>query len=258
MKPIRFENHFMERVMEITFPEGFVLEKDEDLKYLKNQWTRNISLWHSPYTCLFDLENVQISESQKQPFLKLLDFFKRFFMKDFIAYTPSNPFSDRIELKVFSSFDEALSKTRLGIEKKSREPTDLRSSIQIENDFQSHCMEISFLVDTTFKDSKDIDILSSKIKNILMMWHTPYSVLFNCVNCEFEEPAKLAFANLEKFLKAFFCKAIVGYAPKGKKETYPFAMVRSRHLAAGQVEHSGLTAGSVANCSSRKEKKDEV
>ena len=57
---------------------------------------------------------------------------------------------------------------------------------------------------------------------------------------------------MEKFLKSFFCKRIIGYAPKISKESYPFETFRSRHLAAAQLEHEGLQSGNVANCSTKK------
>ena len=254
MQLIVFENHFMPRVMEIRFPEGFAVSSKEDLQNLKSQWMQNIALWHSPYVCLFDMTDFSVEEGLYSEFFKLVEFFKKFFMKEFIPYAPTPRFLGEVPFKILPSYEEAIGLTRLAPKGPalSRNLSDLRSKIQIENDFSNHVIEISFLEETIFTTKEDIEILSSKLKNILMMWHTPYSVMFNCVNCLFEEEAQGAFAKLEKFLLSFFCKKIIGYAPKGLKVSYPFEVVRSRHLAAGQLEHSGLQPGAVANCSSAK------
>lgn len=252
---IEFENHFSKRVMEILFPDGFRLEKSEDLMKLKREWTANLKNWHSPYTCLFDVRKFVLDPAQKDAFARLVQFFGTFHMKKAIGFADGEADFSQFPFEVFSSYDEAASKTGLGREGGlKRDLADLRSRIQIENDFNAHVMEVSFLADTHLESAGDIATLKSKITNILRQWHSPYSLMFNCVNCTFSQEAKASFSSLEKFLKSFFCKEIIGYAPKGERDSYPFKMFRSRHLAAAELSNSGITPGSVANCSTRKEK----
>jgi hypothetical protein len=205
----------------------------------------------------------------------MIKFFENFFMRKIVGFCDENssfgeilssrglmPLSSRgltagsietFPFEVIVGYENAIATTGLSKQGRlTRNLDDLRSRISIDNDFNAHVMEINFLSDTHFETKEDVDILKSKLKNILRMWHSPYSILINCVNCTFSEQAKIEFASLERFLKGFFCKKILGYAPKADKQTYPFDMVRSRHLAAAQLENEGLQSGAVANCSTKK------
>lgn len=250
---IEFENHFSARVVVIVFPNGYKVTEEQDLIKIKDAWTKNLKSWHSPYTCLFDLRNFQLPSELESSFDKLIQFFKNFFMRKIIGFYDENSIKINVKFETVIGIDTASAQTGLargkGFEKNV---TDLRSKIQIDNDFNAHVMEVNFIDNADFLTKEDIAVLKSKLQNILMLWHTPYSVIFNCVNCTFSAEAKNEFSRLERFLKSFFCKTIVGYAPKANKETYPFPMFRSRHLAAASLENSGIDSGEIANCSTRK------
>ena len=249
---IRFENHLSARVVEILFPEGYEIATVEHLEFLKAAWSENLKKWHSPYTALFDVRQFRVAPDQKEAFERTIKFFKNFFMKKIVGFCLEHETRTDFPFEVVPGYEAAALTTGLarggGL---VRDLADLRSRIQIDNDFNAHVMEVSFLAETFFETAADVEILRSKIQNILMMWHSAYSVLFNCVNMGFSAEGKLAFARTEKFLKAFFCKEIVGYANKFEKDTYPFKTYRGRHLAAGALEHSGIESGAVANCSTR-------
>lgn len=250
---IEFENHFSARVVEIIFPDGFKVTTPEELEELKAAWKANLKSWHSPYTCLFDLRNFTLSQNMQNEFQKVIKFFGNFFMRKIIGFCDESSPSSDFGFEIIAGYEKAAAAAGLSKEGKlSRNLEDLRSRISIDNDFNAHVMEINFLGDTHFETKEDVEILRSKLKNILRLWHSPYSILVNCVNCTFSEHAKEEFSKLEKFLKGFFCKKILGYAPKADKQTYPFEMVRSRHLAAAQLENEGLQSGAVANCSTKK------
>lgn len=253
-KKIEFENHFSLRVMEIIFPSGFQITKPQDLEELKAAWKDNLKFWHSPYTCLFDLRNFVLSETMGSDFERTIRFFQNFFMRKMVGFYDLNSVKINVSFEVFENYEQASSAAGLNKEggKLARNLDDLRSRISIDNDFNAHVMEINFLADTHFETKEDVEILKSKLKNILRLWHSPYSILINCVNCTFSEQAKESFGSLDRFLKGFFCKKILGYAPKAEKQTYPFEMFRSRHLAAAQLQHQGLQSGAVANCSQPK------
>ena len=250
---IEFENHFSARVVIIIFPDGYKIETEEDITNIKNAWTKNLKSWHSPYTCLFDLRDFHILAEHEFAFDKLINFFKNFFMRKIIGFYDEQSNKVTVKFDTVVGLDNASAQTGLSREKDlDKKITDLRSKIQIDNDFNAHVMEINFIGDTHFVTAADIGVLKSKLQNILMLWHTPYSVLVNCVNCTFSEDAHKEFLKVERFLKGFFCKSIIGYAPKANKETYPFLTFRSRHLAAASLENSGIESGEIANCSSRK------
>lgn len=249
---IKFENHLKERVMEIQFPLGFSVTSALDINEIKQAWTQNLKRWHSPYTVVFDARDFVVSPEMKAEFEKLVTFFSKFFMRKIIGF--ANEARSDLPFETFPSYDEAIKTTGLsrgaGL---TRDLTDLRSRIQVDNDFNAHVMDITFLAETTFETKEDIEILRSKLQNMLMLWHSPYSVVFNCLNLHFSEEARLLFVpRIEKFLKSFFCKKVIGYAPVDAKETYPFETFRARHQAAAHLENSGLQSGAEANCSTRK------
>lgn len=250
---IEFENHFALKVVVIYFPEGFSITTENDLAELKNAWSKNLKSWHSPYTCLFDLRKFHVEKNLAPQFDKLIAFFKNFFMRKIIGFYDENSNKIPVNFDTVDNFELAAAQTGLARNRNfEKKVTDLRSKIQFDNDFNAHVMEISFVAETEFITKEDMAVLKSKLQNNLMLWHSPYSIILNCINCTFSPEAKNEFVKIEKFLNSFFCKKIVGYAPKGEKETYPFTTFRSRHLAAGSLENNGLEAGDKANCSTRK------
>lgn len=252
-KPVHFENHLSLRVMEIHFPEGYAIHGQDDLQALKRAWQGNLSKWHSPYTLLFDARAFEVDEAMRPAFEKLVAFFKGFFMRKVVGFCEPGRPPAWMPFEVVEGYEEAAKQTGLGREGGlKRDLADLRSRIVVDNDFTAHVMDVSFLAETTLRGASDVEILKSKLTNILMQWHTPYSVLVNCVNLRFDPEARVAFGRLERFLKGFFCKTIVGYAPVDDKAGYPFPTYRARHQAAAALEHEGLVSGDVANCSTRK------
>lgn len=254
MLQIRFENHLSLRVMEIHFPEGLALRDAAALQALKAAWTGGLKSWHSPYTCLFDCRKLELDPALRPDFERLVKFFGNFFMRKIVGFVDEGqePRTD-LPFAVIAGYDAAAKAAGLargaGLK---RDLGDLRQRIQIDNDFNAHVMEVSFLAETELAGAADVAVLKAKLQNILMQWHTPYSVMFNCVNLKFTPEAKQAFAPVERFLRGFFCQDVLGYAPVDAKENYPFPTYRARHLAAAKAEHQGLQSGAVANCSSRK------
>ncbi len=250
-KKIIFENYFAKRVMEIKFPDGFSLQYKDDLDYLKAQWSQNLKMWHSPYTCLFDCRQFELSESMTEPFEKLLSFFSHFFMKKIVGYSSGQPF--KVPFEILGEYNEA--REHLGLDRVSgatKKLENLRDRIQIDNDFNAHVMEVQFLEETFLETTEDFAILKDKIKNNLRLWHTPFSILFDCRFLTLSSNTHQDMLSFERFLKGFFCKKVAGYSPKESKEKYPFETFRSRHAAAGVLENQGLQSGATANCASKK------
>jgi hypothetical protein len=250
---IVFENHFSARVVEVLFPDGLNIKTEQDLLYIKNEWVKNLKSWHSPYTCLFDCSNFQINKELIPQFNKMIQFFSNFFMRKIIGFCESSSELPELNFEIIVGYDNAKAKTNLVKDKFAKKDLEnFRSRILIDNDFNAHVIEVQFAIDTEINTKEDIGVLKDKLKNNLRQWHSPYSILINCVNCSFSQEAAEEFKIIEKFLKTFFCKQIIGYAPKVSKELYPFQTYRSRHLAAAELENNGLQSGAIANCSTRK------
>lgn len=249
---VRIESHFSARVVEIFFDSGFQINSSDHLNTLKTAWMAELKKWHSPYTCLFDVRQLSVDASQKPAFDRLIKFFGQFHMKKILGFSEAPVENDVWPFEVIVGYEAATQQTGLGREGGlKRNLEDLRSRISIDNDFNAHVMEISFLAPTRLETAADVLTLKSKVTNILRQWHSPYSVLFNCVNMTMSAEAFAAFGPFERFLKAFFCKQVLGYAPKDDKDKYPFKTFRARHAAAGALDHEGLQSGAVANCSTK-------
>jgi hypothetical protein len=250
---IEFQHHLQARVMEIHFPDGYSVASQDDIQALKRAWMSALRTWHSPYTCLFDARNFRVDESMREPLARLVTFFKGFFMKKILGFCEEGATPpEGLPFEILSGYEAASKETGLGREGGlKRDLGDLRSRIVVDNDFGAHVMEVSFAAETNLATAADVEVLKSKLTNILMQWHSPYSIVFNCANLKFEAEAKEAFPRLERFLRGFFCKAVIGYAPAGAKDSYPFRVFRARHVAVAELEHEGLVAGDVANCSTK-------
>lgn len=216
---------------------------------------QNLKSWHSPYTAILDFRNITVAPNMVADLKKLLEFFKKFFMRKALGIVASVQQQQQLqplEIELYLIPEEAYNHTGLGRLKAEAAVTDLRSQIRFENDFQAHVIEASFLGDVHFESAADVAIFKSKLINNLKLWHTPFSLIIDCSHSTFSVEARKAFASLERFLRGVFCKAIIGYAPKQEKDQYPFTTFRSRHKAAAQLEHSGLIGGDTATCGSKK------
>lgn len=254
---IDFENHIKEKIMEIKFKENSTIESKDALLLLKSKWRGNLKFWHAPYTCLFDIGGLVVNTNIIDEFKNLLEFFKNFHMRKLILYYDNPQTELFLKLKdvqfieFVQGYDNALKKTRLFKDyKNSQDDVSLKSKIKLENDFQGHVIELSFSHDAIFSLDSEMDVLFKKIKLNLLLWHSPYSLVIDCQNLTIEEACFQGFERLEKFIRTFYCKKIVGYSPKRDK-TYPFKVFRSRHLALSHIEGEGLLKGDVANCQSR-------
>ena len=135
---------------------------------------------------------------------------------------------------------------------KTREPTDFRSSIQLQNHFQQHTVEMSFSIPVVIDQKAQVQTLKSKLMNNLMQWHSKWSLLVDCANLEVAPVVHEDFEKMLATLRGFFLKQAVGYAPRIAKENYPFEVYRVRHRAAAVLEGEGNFSGDKADCKSRK------
>ncbi len=254
MKP-NFDNNFQRKVMVITFAEPTVIASEKDVMELRSQWMTALKSWHSPYKALVDLANLTVKADDetkvREALNRMVKFFEGLFLRKVVAF--GFDFSRGHELLPFDlaeTEEEARDKVGLreGIVRGA--PGDFRSSIQLQNHFRQHTVELSFAGPVLLESVEQVAVLKSKLMNNLMQWHSKWNLLIDCANFEVSEAAREALANLEKPMRGFFMKEWIGYAPKGDVGQYPFKTFRARHNAVARLEAEGLFSGDSAQCKS--------
>ena len=85
---IHIDNHFEQKTVELSFQGPVSLDK-EKLVILKSKLTNNLMQWHSQWDLLVDCSNLEIPEPEWEEFQKMLRFFKGFFLRDLVGYSPA-------------------------------------------------------------------------------------------------------------------------------------------------------------------------
>jgi hypothetical protein len=175
-----------------------------------------------------------------------------FFLKKAVIWGLDADFAALMPFEVCANEEAAWQAIGLRKAKGASDPVDFRSSIQLQNHFHQHVVEMSFSADAVL-DSKDkLQTLRSKLTNNLMQWHSAWSLLIDCSHFEVSEDLQVEWDVMLKFFRGFFLKEVLGYSPKSKELKYPFTVYRARHNAAGRLEGEGLFSGEDADCKSRK------
>lgn len=254
---INFENNFQRKVMVITFPEPVVITTDKDVMELRSQWMGALKSWHSPYKALIDLANLSVvpaggqEEKLREALARMMKFLEGLFLRKAVAFGFDESRGHAcLPFEFVAGEEDAREKVGLREAIARGAPGDFRSSIQFQNHFRQHTVEMSFSVPVVMESREQVDILKSKIMNNLMQWHSKWNLLVDCANLEVTETARPLLAALEKPLRGFFMKDWVGYSPKGTIEQYPFKTFRARHNAVARLEAEGLFSGDAAQCKS--------
>ena len=243
--------------MIISFPEVVVIASDKDVMEMRNQWMVALKSWHSPYKALVDLANLSIApatgqeEKVRDAFARMMKFLEGLFLRKAVAFGFDESRGHGVlPFEFAKDEDEAREKVGLREAIVRGAPGDFRSSIQFQNHFRQHTVEMSFSVPVVIESKEQVDILKSKIMNNLMQWHSKWNLLVDCANLEIVESVRPLLAGLEKPLRGFFMKDWVGYSPRGSAEQYPFKTFRARHNAVARLEAEGLFSGDAAQCKS--------
>lgn len=232
-----FHNNFKQRLMEISFPNPIRFAEPAVLYQLRTAWIDNLRHWESPYNCLVDCRNIEEVDTQQRDCLqRLVEQMRDMFMKRVVGWVDDfSQISDEtraaLPFEVLEGYGDSLD--RLGI----RHPclccsprAELRSRILIENDFEQQSIELSFVGAVDFSQVEDFAVLQAKLETNLYLWHTGYAVLINCENFRIAPELHDSFAQLEYFLRGFFCRGIMGYGG-GSRLRLPFPACRTREDA---------------------------
>lgn len=253
---IHFEHDYQNKIMTQVFTEPFVLTSEQDVQSWRQTWMDALKSWHSPYKTVINGEKLSLAsgadkEQIRAAFLRLEKLMSGFFLKKAVIFGLDPELAAVVPFDSFRSEEEAMD--AVGVRTRvQREPGDYRSSIQLQNHFRQHVVELTFATDTVIDTKEKVQILRSKMTNNLMQWHSAWSLLVDCSQLEIKEEVFPEIESMLRFFKGFFLKEVYGYQPKSKELVYPFKTYRARHNAAGRLEAEGLFSGEDANCQSRK------
>jgi len=251
-----FESDYRSKVLFINFTEPYTLSSNADVLRWRSQWTQALSSWHSPYKALIDCSNLSVAADAdlEKSFETMMAFLKGFFLKKAVGFGYSESQGhDLLPFSVLSSEDEARAKAGLRGPRQGRKGETFRSKILLDNHFQQHVVEMSFADEVVIEGPDELKVLEDKLTNNLMQWHSAWSLLIDCSKLRINPELEDSFQRLERKFRGFFLKKIIGYSPASKGESYPFAVFRSRHRAAAELESEGLFSGEDAQCLSKKQ-----
>ncbi len=253
---IQFEHDYQQKVLTQSFPEPVLLAQDADVMQWRQLWMDALKSWHSPYKALIDGRQLRLAfdadrTKLQAAFQRMAKVLNGLFLKKAIIFGVDEELAALLPFEVY--LDEASAYEALGLRVKVQgEPQDFRSSIQFQNHFRQHVIELSFSADAELDSKEKLTALKSKLTNNLMHWHSAWSLLIDCSQLTISEELFPEFEKMVKFFQGFFLKEVLGYQPKQKDLKYPFTVYRARHNAAGRLEAEGLFSGEDANCRSRK------
>ncbi len=252
---IKFEPNYQLKYMTQTFVEPVRLSTAADVQKWRSEWMKALSSWHSPYKALIDCTNLEVDDTPEvvKAIEIMVKFFNGFFLRKVVGFSLNVAKLKHLPFEMFENIEDA--SIGLGIRTpKAAVPGDFRSTIQFQNHFQQHVIELNFAEPVIINSSEQVTILKSKIMNTLMQWHSKWSLMIDCTNLEIDPVVHPDLQRMFKVLGGLFMKTVIGYSPKGVKETYPFQVYRARHKAAAELEHEGSFSGDAADCKSKKAK----
>ena len=87
---IHIENHFQQHVVELSFAQHVLIDSEEQVATLKSKLTNNLMQWHTGWNLLIDCSLLEIQESQFASFEAMIRYFKSFFLKEILGYSPKS------------------------------------------------------------------------------------------------------------------------------------------------------------------------
>lgn len=246
-------NDFQQKVMHQAFASPFVVRNSNDVLAWRTAWVDALKSWHSPYKAIIDCSNLTIHDDSgdvAKSFERMTKFLEGFFLRTVVGFGFDAARGHKLlPFPVHATEDAAAAAAGLrGSARPKGAAADFRATIQLQNHFNQHVVEMTFSEPVEITKPEQVDILKSKLTNNLTQWHSKWNLLIDCTNFSFDPAARSQWEKMEKFFRGFFMKQILGYSPRGDKEQYPFTVYRARHNAAGRLESEGNVAGDDAVC----------
>ena len=252
---LQCENDFQQKIMAQSFAAPFALASAKDVNLWRAAWMQELKSWHSPYKLIIDCTHLTVNENPEvqEAIARMLKFFEGLFLKSVTGFglDPSKG-HESLPWKVYATLDEAQLAAGVRGVRTPSQAVDFRATIQFQNHFANHVVEMNFSEPVVVENKEQIATLKSKLTNNLMQWHSKWSLLIDCANLTIAPEMHQEWDTMTKFMRGFFMKTCVGYAPKVAKESYPFVTYRARHKAVAQLENEGHFMGNDAQCRSKK------
>ncbi len=252
---VEFESDFKNKVLFVYFTQETEFKSAQDVLQWRTLWVEQLKKWHTPYKALVSFEHVLFLETDeiKDALKRMFKFLGGLFLKKICGFPASLNAASWLPFELFEDKEKA--SQALGIRApKDRTPDNFRSSIQFDNHFSQHIVELSFLQNAVFDSEEKVRIFKEKTLNNLLLWHSSWNLLIDCEKFSIEGDRVEDFTRVLNFFKSFFLKQVIGYQFKGDKETAPFQVVRTRHhamVALKKLESEPLEA---VNCQTGKNK----
>ncbi len=252
---LKFEHDYQQKIMLQAFEETFRLDSSAAIQTWRSTWMQELKSWHSPYKLIIDCTNlIYVDTPDAQDALKrMLKFFEGLFLRSIVGYglDPAKG-HDKLPFKMVASFEDAQREAGVRGMRDPKAPVDFRGSIQFQNHFAQHVIEMSFSDDVVIDTKEKLDAIKSKLTNNLMQWHSKWSLLIDCSRVTFDPSMRESWEKMEKLFKGFFMKVSIGYSPvDSNRENYPFPTFRARHAAVAKLENEGMFMGNEAQCRSK-------
>ncbi len=252
---LKFEHDFQQKIMIQAFEEPFRIDSSKAVQQWRATWMQELKSWHSPYKLIVDCSNMEFVDSPEtqEAMGRMLKFFEGLFLRSITGYgRDQSKGHDQLPFKMVGSFEEAQKEAGARGMRDPKAPVDFRGSIQFQNHFAQHVVEMSFSDDVVVDSLEKMDVIKSKLTNNLMQWHSKWSLLVDCSRVAFTPSVKESWEKMEKYFRGFFMKTAIGYSPLDKERgNYPFPTFRARHAAVAKLENEGMFMGNEAQCRSK-------
>lgn len=252
---LKFEHDFQQKIMVQSFEEPFTIDSAKAVQDWRSAWMQELRSWHSPYKLIVDCNQLTFRSSPEvdDAMARMIKFFEGLFLRSMTGYG-LNPAQghDKLPFKMVATFEDAQKEAGVRGMRDPKAPVDFRGSIQFQNHFAQHVIEMSFSDDVVIDSKEKLEAIKSKLTNNLMQWHSKWSLLIDCSRVKFDPAMKDAWTKIETYFKGFFMKVALGYSPSDSlRENYPFETFRARHAAVARLENEGAFMGNEAQCRSK-------
>lgn len=252
---LKFEHDYQQKIMIQAFEEPFRLDSASAVQAWRSAWMQELKTWHSPYKLILDCSNLEYvnSDDTQQAMSRMLKFFEGLFLRSITGYgMDQSKGHSLLPFKIVTSFEEAQREAGVRGMRDPKAPVDFRSTIQFQNHFAQHVIEMTFSDDVVIDTKEKVDAIKSKLTNNLMQWHSKWSLLVDCSRVRFDPAMRDHWEKMDKFFKGFFMKVSIGYSPSDtERDHYPFPTFRARHTAVAKLENEGMFMGNEAQCRSK-------
>ena len=201
---LKFEHDYQQKIMLQAFEETFRLDSPAAIQTWRSTWMQELKSWHSPYKLIIDCTNlIYVDTPDAQDALKrMLKFFEGLFLRSIVGYglDPAKG-HDKLPFKMVASFEDAQREAGVRGMRDPKAPVDFRGSIQFQNHFAQHVIEMSFSDDVVIDTKEKLDAIKSKLTNNLMQWHSKWSLLIDCSRVTFDPSMRESWEKMEKLFK---------------------------------------------------------